>query len=191
MSVQPLARAFRQIGWMTAVSRVLGFVRDVVFAALLGAGPTADAFLVALKLPNMFRRLTAEGALSNAFVPAFAKAQREDGDEAAMALAGGRVARMARGGMTGPLRPLLRSIGMGGTASPLGWSVAYGPIVAGLANAVVLATPACVDNLAAMVHGARTGCAGGPVPTVRQQGGAADGHGTHLQAANDLQRDER
>ena len=88
MSAQPLARAFRQIGGMTAVSRVLGFVRDVVFAALLGAGPAADAFLVALKLPNMFRRLTAEGALSNAFVPAFAKAQREDGDEAAMALAG-------------------------------------------------------------------------------------------------------
>ena len=66
MSAQPLARAFRQIGGMTAVSRVLGFVRDVVFAALLGAGPAADAFLVALKLPNMFRRLTAEGALSNA-----------------------------------------------------------------------------------------------------------------------------
>ena len=58
MSAQPLARAFRQIGGMTAVSRVLGFVRDVVFAALLGAGPAADAFLVALKLPNMFRRLT-------------------------------------------------------------------------------------------------------------------------------------
>ena len=88
MSAQPLARAFRQIGGMTAVSRVLGFVRDVVFAALLGAGPAADAFLVALKLPNMFRRLTAEGALANAFVPAFARARRDDGDEAAMALAG-------------------------------------------------------------------------------------------------------
>ena len=88
MSAQPLARAFRQIGGMTAVSRILGFFRDVVFAMLLGAGPAADAFLVALKLPNMFRRLTAEGALANAFVPAFATAQRDDGDEAAMALAG-------------------------------------------------------------------------------------------------------
>ena len=88
MSAQPLARAFRQIGGMTAVSRILGFFRDVVFAMLLGAGPAADAFLVALKLPNMFRRLTAEGALANAFVPAFAAAQRDDGDEAAMALAG-------------------------------------------------------------------------------------------------------
>ena len=88
MSAQPLARAFRQIGGMTAVSRMLGFVRDIVFAALLGAGPVADAFLVALKLPNMFRRLTAEGALSNAFVPAFARARREDGEAAAVALAG-------------------------------------------------------------------------------------------------------
>jgi len=88
MNAQPLARAFRQIGGMTAASRVLGFGRDVVFAALLGAGPAADAFLVALKLPNMFRRLTAEGALANAFVPAFATASQDDGDEAAMALAG-------------------------------------------------------------------------------------------------------
>lgn len=88
MSAQPLARAFRQIGGMTAASRLLGFGRDVVFAALLGAGPAADAFLVALKLPNMFRRLTAEGALANAFVPAFAAARQDDGDEAAMALAG-------------------------------------------------------------------------------------------------------
>ena len=68
---QPLARAFRQISGLTGVSRLLGFLRDVIFAAFLGAGPAADAFLVALKLPNMFRRLTAEGAMANAFVPAF------------------------------------------------------------------------------------------------------------------------
>ena len=66
-----LARAFRQISGMTGISRILGFGRDVVFAAFLGAGPAADAFLVALKLPNMFRRLTAEGALANAFVLLF------------------------------------------------------------------------------------------------------------------------
>ena len=63
------ARSFGQIGVLTAASRVLGLLRDIVFAAFLGAGPAADAFLVALKLPNMFRRLSAEGALSNAFVP--------------------------------------------------------------------------------------------------------------------------
>ena len=97
MSAQPLARAFRQIGGMTAASRLLGFGRDIVFAALLGAGPAADAFLVALKLPNMFRRLTAEGALANAFVPAFAAARQDDGDEAAMALAASSSAMIAHG----------------------------------------------------------------------------------------------
>ena len=92
MSVQPriqsLAQAFRQISGLTGVSRLLGFVRDVIFATFLGAGPAADAFLVALKLPNMFRRLTAEGAMANAFVPAFTAARQEDGEPAAMALAG-------------------------------------------------------------------------------------------------------
>ncbi|MGB2158685.1 MAG: murein biosynthesis integral membrane protein MurJ [Candidatus Puniceispirillaceae bacterium] len=85
---QPLARAFRQISGLTGVSRLLGFLRDVIFASFLGAGPAADAFLVALKLPNMFRRLTAEGAMANAFVPAFTAARQEDGEPAAMALAG-------------------------------------------------------------------------------------------------------
>ena len=82
-----LARAFRQISGMTGISRILGFGRDVVFAAFLGAGPAADAFLVALKLPNMFRRLTAEGALANAFVPAFSAMRRDQGDAAATRLA--------------------------------------------------------------------------------------------------------
>ena len=82
-----LAQAFRQISGMTGISRILGFGRDVVFAAFLGAGPAADAFLVALKLPNMFRRLTAEGALANAFVPAFSAMRRDDGDELATRLA--------------------------------------------------------------------------------------------------------
>ncbi|NBR01905.1 MAG: murein biosynthesis integral membrane protein MurJ [Alphaproteobacteria bacterium] len=85
---QPLARAFRQISGLTGVSRLLGFARDVTFATFLGAGPAADAFLVALKLPNMFRRLTAEGAMANAFVPAFTAARQEDGEPAAMTLAG-------------------------------------------------------------------------------------------------------
>ncbi|MEC8643161.1 MAG: murein biosynthesis integral membrane protein MurJ [Pseudomonadota bacterium] len=85
---QPLARAFRQISGLTGISRILGFLRDVTFAAFLGAGPAADAFLVALKLPNMFRRLTAEGAMANAFVPAFTATRQENGEPAAMGLAG-------------------------------------------------------------------------------------------------------
>lgn len=88
MSAPSLAGAFRQIGGLTAISRILGFVRDIVFAAFLGAGPAADAFLVALKLPNMFRRLTAEGAMANAFVPAYTEARQKDGATAASDLAG-------------------------------------------------------------------------------------------------------
>ena len=88
MTAPSLAGAFRQIGGLTMVSRVLGFLRDIVFAAFLGAGPAADAFLVALKLPNMFRRLTAEGAMANAFVPAYTEARTQDGEAAAADLAG-------------------------------------------------------------------------------------------------------
>ena len=82
-----LGRAFWQIGGLTAVSRVVGFIRDIAFARFLGAGPAADAFLVALKLPNMFRRLTAEGAMTNAFLPSFAKLRTAEGREAAIGLA--------------------------------------------------------------------------------------------------------
>ena len=55
------------------LSRVLGFCRDILFAAFLGAGPVAEAFLIAFSLPNMFRRLFAEGAFNTAFVPMFSK----------------------------------------------------------------------------------------------------------------------
>ncbi len=63
---------------LTLVSRLLGFVRDVLMASHLGAGAAADAFFVAFKLPNFFRRLFAEGAFSAGFVPLFAKALEED-----------------------------------------------------------------------------------------------------------------
>jgi len=87
MSQRSLLGAFRQIGLLTGASRILGFGRDVAFATFLGAGPLADAFLVALKLPNMFRRLSAEGALTNAFVPSFSHIRAADGNDAAMKLA--------------------------------------------------------------------------------------------------------
>jgi putative peptidoglycan lipid II flippase len=54
-------------------SRVLGFVREAMIAAFLGAGPVADAFYAAFRFPNLFRRLFAEGAFNAAFVPLFAK----------------------------------------------------------------------------------------------------------------------
>jgi len=74
--------AVRQIGGLTALSRVLGFGRDILLAIVLGGGPVADAFFVAFKLPNLFRRMTAEGAMTNAFLPAYAKAEKESPDAA-------------------------------------------------------------------------------------------------------------
>ena len=59
------------VGGWTMASRLLGFVRDMLIAAMLGTGPVADAFFVALRLPNLFRRLFGEGAFNAAFVPAF------------------------------------------------------------------------------------------------------------------------
>ena len=72
MANKTLFSAFRQISGLTAVSRMLGFIRDVVFAHYLGAGAATDAFLVAFKLPNLFRRLTAERSVNQCF---FAKLQ--------------------------------------------------------------------------------------------------------------------
>jgi putative peptidoglycan lipid II flippase len=67
-----LLRPIATIGGYTLISRLLGFLRDVLVAAYLGAGPIADAFFVAFKFPNFFRRLFAEGAFNAAFVPMFA-----------------------------------------------------------------------------------------------------------------------
>lgn len=61
---------------MTLLSRVLGLVRDVVIAHLIGAGATADVFLFANRIPNFLRRLFAEGAFSQAFVPVLAEYQQ-------------------------------------------------------------------------------------------------------------------
>ena len=67
-----MIRGVLTVGGWTMASRILGFARDMLIAAMLGAGPIADAFFVALKLPNLFRRLFGEGAFNAAFVPAFA-----------------------------------------------------------------------------------------------------------------------
>ncbi len=80
-----LLRAAATVGGYTMASRVLGFARDLAFAALLGAGPVADAFLVAFRLPNLFRRLFAEGAFAAAFVPMFSARLQQEGRKAALA----------------------------------------------------------------------------------------------------------
>ncbi len=66
-----VVQAVGRIGLATLASRILGFVRDVVVARAFGAGPVTDAFFVAFRIPNLFRRLLAEGALSTAFIPVF------------------------------------------------------------------------------------------------------------------------
>jgi putative peptidoglycan lipid II flippase len=71
------------VGSYTMLSRILGFARDILIAAMLGAGPVADAFFVAFKLPNFFRRLFAEGAFNAAFIPLFTARLTEDGHDVA------------------------------------------------------------------------------------------------------------
>ena len=68
-----LLRNIATVGGWTAVSRVLGFLRDIMIARVLGTGPAADAFFVAFRLPNLFRALLAEGAFNASFVPLFAR----------------------------------------------------------------------------------------------------------------------
>src|SRR5580658_17585 len=71
------------VGGYTLVSRLTGFLRDVMLAAIIGAGPVADAFFVAFRLPNHFRAIFAEGAFNAAFIPAYARVRTQGGPQAA------------------------------------------------------------------------------------------------------------
>jgi len=79
-----MLRAAAKVGSWTMLSRILGFVRDILLARLLGAGALADAFFIAFKLPNFFRRMFAEGTLTVALVPVLAE-ERKKGEEDAHA----------------------------------------------------------------------------------------------------------
>jgi len=78
-----MAAPVATVGGLTLASRALGLIRDLLIAATLGAGPLADAFFLALRLPNLFRALFAEGAFSAAFVPVFAARLEREGPDAA------------------------------------------------------------------------------------------------------------
>jgi putative peptidoglycan lipid II flippase len=78
-----MIRRIATVGGLTLVSRLTGFIRDVVMAAILGAGPLADAFFIAFRLPNHFRAIFAEGAFAAAFVPAYARTLEQAGINAA------------------------------------------------------------------------------------------------------------
>src|ERR1700680_3529488 len=77
-----LGRIFT-VGGYTLLSRVTGLARDIMLAAILGAGPIADAFYVAFRLPNNFRAIFAEGAFNTAFVPAYAHVLGKGGETSA------------------------------------------------------------------------------------------------------------
>ncbi|MBP7081836.1 MAG: lipid II flippase MurJ, partial [Rhodocyclaceae bacterium] len=81
-----LLRTLATVSGMTLLSRILGFVRDFVIAHGFGAGMATDAFFVAFRLPNLLRRLFAEGAFSQAFVPILAEYRNQRGDEATKTL---------------------------------------------------------------------------------------------------------
>ncbi len=83
-----MIRSFLTVSAGTLASRLLGFLRDAMIAALLGAGPVADAFLVAFQLVNVVRRQLTEGALNAALVPAWLAVRESEGPIAAAAFAG-------------------------------------------------------------------------------------------------------
>jgi len=82
-----IARNAGVVASATLISRVLGFLRDVIVAFALGAGLLADAFFVAFRIPNLLRRLFGEGSLTMAFIPVFSRVREEEGEEAARAMA--------------------------------------------------------------------------------------------------------
>ena len=82
-----LLKPFATISGLTFISKILGFVRDVLIAFVIGAGLIADIFFLAFKLPNFFRRLFAEGALNAAFIPSFSSILKQEGKQKALKFA--------------------------------------------------------------------------------------------------------
>lgn len=78
-----LIKSIATLGFFTILSRITGFIRDILIASVLGAGPIADAFYVAFKFPNFFRRLFGEGAFNAAFIPTFSHFLAKEGKEPA------------------------------------------------------------------------------------------------------------
>ncbi len=79
-------KGFKSVSLLTLLSRIAGLARDSLMASVFGTGPILDAFTVAFRVPNMFRRLFGEGAMTTAFLPAFVKADQTEGREAATIL---------------------------------------------------------------------------------------------------------
>ncbi|MEC7356816.1 MAG: lipid II flippase MurJ, partial [Verrucomicrobiota bacterium] len=82
-----LLKSMATVSGFTALSRVLGFIRDICMGFFLGSGHAADAFFAAFKFPNLFRRIFGEGAFNSAFVPLFGKELNEKGKKEAVQFA--------------------------------------------------------------------------------------------------------
>src|SRR5580692_3636625 len=76
-------RSFFSVGGLTALSRLTGFAREIMIGALMGAGPVADAYFVALRLPNQFRPIFGEGAFNSAHFPTYSRLLVSNGDASA------------------------------------------------------------------------------------------------------------
>ncbi len=87
MDNRRVVRSAMLVGSFTSLSRVLGMVRDLLTAGMFGTSPAMSAFVVAFRIPNLFRRLFGEGALASAFVPVFMEARRREGEAPAWQLA--------------------------------------------------------------------------------------------------------
>ena len=73
-------KSFSLMSILTFLSRILGYARDLLFAVIFGASSSADSFLLAFRLPNLFRRLFAEGAISNALIPLYLDIKKKSND---------------------------------------------------------------------------------------------------------------
>src|SRR5699024_9977908 len=80
--IMNLLKSLAKVSSITLFSRVLGFVRDTIIARIFGAGMMTDAFFIAFKLPNLLRRIFAEGAFSQAFVPILSEYKSQQGEQA-------------------------------------------------------------------------------------------------------------
>ncbi|MBS7546050.1 murein biosynthesis integral membrane protein MurJ [Ancylobacter oerskovii] len=106
-----MIRSIFSVGGWTLLSRLTGFLRDIMMAAVLGAGPVADAFYLAFRLPNHFRAIFAEGAFNTAFIPAYARVKTQEGTA--------KAARFADGVLSGVVVVQLALLAFALLATPL------------------------------------------------------------------------
>ena len=100
MENDKVIRSAMVVGAFTSLRRVLGMVSDLLTAGIFGTSLAMSAFVVAFRIPNLFRRLFGEGALSSAFIPVFMESRKKEGDDSAWTLAS-RVLSLAGVGLLG------------------------------------------------------------------------------------------